>query len=121
MVAVIILNNSSKRFGAYIAHTLTRASDAPPWHRGEREPSPVAVKGLTGFLREHLGLRHSFAVLSDICVRRGREVSHKVSQVSVYTQSSQYRRISIRIYPDLSRRNPLCFYAILSFLPSLPG
>ena len=76
----------------------------------------VHQKPRTAFLREHAGLRHSFAA-SDIGRAEGREVSHR--QVSVYTQSKC--RISIRIYPDISRHDPLCFYAILSFLPSLPG
>ena len=45
-VAVVILDNSSKRFGAYIAHTLTRASDAPPSRQAQKAPFSVVRKGL---------------------------------------------------------------------------
>ena len=54
MVAVVILNNSSKRFGAYIAHTLTRASDAPPSRQAQKAPFSVVRKGLSGGSRRPL-------------------------------------------------------------------
>ena len=48
MVTVVILDNSSKRFGAYIAHTLTRASDVPPSRQAQKAPFSVVGKGLSG-------------------------------------------------------------------------